>query len=130
MLDFNRLQTPPADGDILIEPPPAQWPELMARNIRQRREYRFTLAGEPAERAVQETRAVLIDHDPVVACGHQPAFVHPGVWAKHVVVRHASEAFGVEGLDLVVDNDAPASSSLSVPVVEPDGLVSRREIAF
>lgn len=130
MLDFNRLQTPPGDGDILIEPPPAHWPELIAKNVRCRREYRFTLAGEPAERVIQETRAALFDSGPVVACGHQPAFVHPGVWAKHVVVRHASEVLGMKGLDLVVDNDAPPSSALSVPVVGSDGLVVRREVAF
>lgn len=130
MLDFNRLQTPPGDCDILIEPPPAQWPALIAANIRQRREYRFTLAGEPFERVLRETRATLIEDEPVIACGHQPAFVHPGVWAKHVVVNHAAQVFGASGLDLVVDNDAPPSSTLSVPVIGPDGLVSRREVRF
>jgi hypothetical protein len=116
MLDFDKLQTPPGDGDILIEPPPGAWPGLIADNIRLRHEYAFTLAGEPAEVAIRETRAALIDAH-VVACGHQPGFVHPGVWAKHVVVHQAAQAFGVEGLDFVVDNDAPASSSLFVPVI-------------
>lgn len=126
MLDFDKLQTP-GEGQILIEPPPTDWPRLLSNNIRARRDFAFTLAGEPAKVAVAEVRATLAD-GPLVACGHQPAFVHPGVWAKHVVVHHAAESLGTGGLDFVVDNDAPPSSTLLVPTVKPDGFVIRREV--
>lgn len=129
MLDFDRLQTPARDGDILIEPPPDRWPALLAENIRQRRDRRFTLAGQPAGSVLQATRASLL-HGPVIASGHQPAFVHPGVWAKHVVLSHAARAFGVEALDLVVDNDAPRSASLPIPVVGPREMVHFGEGTF
>jgi hypothetical protein len=128
MLDFDKLKTP-APGEVLIEPPPTAWPRLIAENVRAREKYAFTLAGEPAEVAVSETRQMLAD-GPIIACGHQPAFVHPGVWAKHVVVHQAAQTIGVAGLDFVVDNDAPPSAALPIPVVGADGLVRRREIAF
>jgi hypothetical protein len=129
MLNFQRLQPPPDDGDFLIEPPPDRWPALIAENVKRRTRWSFFLAGEPAEAAIAATRSSL-RNGPVVACGHQPAFVHPGVWAKHVVVRRADEQLGVNGLDFVVDNDAPRSSGLTVPTVTTDGQVSPREIVF
>ncbi len=47
--------------------------------------------------------------------GHQPELFHPGVWAKNAVIsRLATELSGV-GLNLVVDNDLCAKSSVSVP---------------
>lgn len=128
MLAFSKLKTP-APGKVLIEPQPSEWPRLIAENVRLRRQYAFTLAGEPAEVAVNETRHKPTDA-PIMACGHQPAFVHPGVWAKQVVVQQATQAFGVEGLDFIVDNDAPPSSALTVPVVDPNGFVSQLDVAF
>lgn len=135
MLKFDRLRTPPGDGDVLIEPQASCWPEMIDRNLRRQREQCFDLAGAPVQAVRENTRAAL--HGPnhpdasslVIACGHQPEFIHAGVWAKHVIVRHAADLLGAMGLDLVVDNDAPDSLGLRIPEVEADGGCRFREIA-
>lgn len=133
MLRFDRLETPSNDGDVLIEPPAQSWPALMERTVRERAacQARLDLAGVPIATLRHETRQRLIGSEttePVIACGHQPEFVHPGVWAKHVVVHHFAERYGLPGLDLVVDNDAPRTTSLIVPSLDAAGHVVRHAI--
>ncbi|MEK7756075.1 MAG: hypothetical protein AAB385_02570, partial [Planctomycetota bacterium] len=50
--------------------------------------------------------------------GHQPAFIHPGVWAKHIVSMRLANSLGGIALNLVVDQDAPQGATLDVPAVE------------
>ncbi|MDB5390083.1 MAG: hypothetical protein JWM11_5729 [Planctomycetaceae bacterium] len=50
-----------------------------------------------------------------VVGGHQPALFHPGVWAKNFAMAHMASRIGAVSLNLVVDNDAMASSSIRVP---------------
>lgn len=133
MLNFDKLRAPPADGATLIEPPATAWPAMVERNLDRARRQDIVLAG----RRIQELRAATrrevpgeATGNPVLTCGHQPAFVHPGVWAKHVVVQGMAETHGWQACDLVVDNDAPASPTLRVPMVEPDGRVRERQVDF
>jgi len=63
---------------------------------------------------------------PVVVVGHQPAFYHAGVWAKHVVADRLARAVGGVALNLVVDNDAPKQTTIAVPVEHAGHLVVRR----
>lgn len=128
MLNFARLQTPPNDGDTLIQPPLPQWPALIEANARLRAGYGFRLAGMSAAEAMARAGEQLPGGDgPRIACGHQPAFVHAGVWAKHAVVRHIQNILQIPAFDLVVDNDAPPSGALVVPFVD-DGYVATREL--
>jgi len=124
MLDFDRLQTPPHDGDILIEPGPAHWPAMIEAGRRIQIDH-VRLAGVEAAQLRAQTRQALWKSGdlPAILCGHQPAFIHPGVWAKSVVVAQFSERHDLAGGELVVDNDAPHSSGLTVPAAGPDGLV-------
>jgi len=133
MLDFDRLHTPPGDGDLLIEPAASHWPQLIERTRRQQRTDSLALAGAPATTARQATRAGLFADradTPVIACGHQPAFVHPGVWAKYVTVHHVADRLGIQGLDLVADNDTPHSLLIQVPIIQPDTLLALREVGL
>ena len=45
-----------------------------------------------------------------------------------MVVHHVAKAFGLVGVDLVVDNDAPRSPGLAVPAVDAEGYITRRMI--
>lgn len=125
MLNYGRLQAPLDDGGVLIEPEFASWPALLeaGHNLRLTG---LKLAGLDAGEVRAYTRArVWHSTDKlVIACGHQPAFIHPGVWAKHVAVARAADALGAIGGDLVVDNDSPGSTDLIVPAATPDGLVA------
>ena len=51
--------------------------------------------------------------------GHQPELFHSGVWIKNAVVSELASELGGVGLNLVVDNDLCAKSSVSVPL-SPD----------
>lgn len=131
MLDFDRLQTPPHDGDILIEPAPAHWPAMIdaGRHIQIDQ---VRLAGVEATQLRARTRLALWGSadQPAIACGHQPAFIHPGVWAKNVVVAQFAERHGLACGELVVDNDAPHRTALTVPAAGPDGLVRVHNLAW
>ncbi|MCG3131685.1 MAG: hypothetical protein FLDDKLPJ_02490 [Phycisphaerae bacterium] len=118
MIDFARLTTPVGDGDLLLEPPPARWSELSAANA-------AALAGAPpgsrpatlAERR-RRTRAALgfDDRTPLIVVGHQPEFMHAGVFVKNIAAASFASACGGSALNLVVDNDVPRSPNLRVPV--------------
>jgi hypothetical protein len=89
------------------------------------------LAGRPLNDVRIETRAAFSGLDanvPLIGCGHQPDFAHPGVWAKHVVVRHVAETLGCGAFDLVVDNDSPRSMDLTIPVVDASGRVDTNTV--
>jgi hypothetical protein len=133
MIRFENLQTPPDDGGILLEPVPERWPSLVEHNVRLRERCNALLAGTPVRQTSEQTRSQLLGitkDTSIVAAGHQPAFIHAGVWAKHVVVRAFTRSAGMAGVDFVVDNDAPHSSVLQVPAPAEDGLLAVREIAF
>lgn len=131
MLNFNRLHTPPEDGAVLIEPPPEHWPDLLATNKKILQDNATLMAGMPLNelrRRVRERLGLGDADQPVLAAGHQPAYVHPGVWAKHVALRHGSEKLNAIAIDFVVDNDAPKSADLLVPTLNEDGLIELNPI--
>jgi len=133
MLKFDQLQTPPDDGDILIAPAGSHWPRLLEENRHLRKKWDFSIAGFPVHQVRQKIREALLgmsEESPIVAAGHQPEFIHPGVWAKHVVVHQLAADIGATGIDFVVDNDSPATSAMQLPVIDADGLVGTRGLAF
>lgn len=64
---------------------------------------------------------------PVVVTGHQPEFVHAGVFAKLLAAGVLSAQAGGSSALLVVDSDTPGSTQLAVPVVA-DRLVARWQV--
>ena len=52
---------------------------------------------------------------PLVVTGHQPELFHPGVWVKNFAAAAIAQAQGGVGLNLIVDNDIPKSTSIRVP---------------
>lgn len=131
MLDFSKLETPAEDGSILIEPPAQRWPALIARNRKILESADYEMAGRSLREVRDELRGELagasIDR-PVLAAGHQPEFAHPGVWAKNVALRHVADQLGHGALDLVVDNHAPRSGHMTVPLVNGRGWVETRRV--
>ena len=106
MLRFRNLKTPPDDGGILLEPPPEHWPALLEQNVQLLSRVAGTLAGVPVQEARRRVRVQLLgraEDARIIAVGHQPELVHPGVWAKHVAVQALAKRTGAVGIDLVVD---------------------------
>jgi len=121
MLDFDRLQTPEADGRTLIAPPAGQWPARVRESLERRGQGGITLAGHPLDEVRDATRRRVwgfSDDRPLIVSGHQPALIHPGVWAKYVTQRALMDRHGWSGGELVVDNDAPDGMALKIPCVD------------
>lgn len=128
MLDFDRLQTPRGDGATLVEPVPAHWHAAAAANHQALAGADRLLLGRPLSSWREQTRqAVAGSNDGlVVVTGHQPDFIHPGVWAKHVVVQRFADAIGGKALNLIVDSDAYKAPAIVVPQIGDDGIRIRR----
>lgn len=120
MLNFRALRTPPHDGAVLIEPAAAHLRQLVRENRTHLSSFSAGLGriNWPAARRRARTAIGVDEQSPLIAIGHQPEFIHPGVWAKHVMAQRLAEAVGGVAVNLVVDNDAPKTLALAVPVAK------------
>ncbi len=130
MLRFQLLSTPAADHAVLIEPPAGLWTHLLEEGLRRQGQADLRLAGIGVSevRAEVRRRLGLPSDVPVLASGHQPELIHPGVWAKEVLAARAAAGLAAAGFNLIVDHDAPSCWSLLLPQIAADGLVSLREL--
>jgi len=125
VLDFSTIQTPAGDGQTLVCPDPCILPHLVEENRRLLESQDFPFAGLSARecrRLVREAFSGGDDGRFWIVTGHQSEFIHPGVWAKHVVTQRLAEATGGLAANVIVDNDAVKKTTLSVPAERPDGL--------
>jgi hypothetical protein len=131
MLDFDQLRTPADHGDTLVEPDPSVMARMAQSNQATLRESDLTLAGVGLREYRRELRSRLglEERARLAVTGHQPEFIHPGVWAKHVVACRLASAVSGQAVNLVVDSDAPRDFTLEVPGVD-DGAVRVRRIRF
>ncbi len=127
MLDPLRLKTPPNHGDVLIAPAPA----LMAADVEKNATCLAACTTKCGHAAIAEWRHATRRSvpgegtGPIVVFGHQPEWIHAGVWAKHVVVDRMARALGGRAINLVVDHDTPRQTDLRVPVVSGSALSVR-----
>lgn len=119
-LDFSRLKTPSAHGDTLVEPSAAALAGLAAANHHRlsRGDFSILDASGPQVRQMVRRELGVGDDTLLIVCGHQPEFMHPGVWAKHVVADRLARAVRGAAINLVVDSDAPLDTALHVPTME------------
>ena len=122
MLDFDKLKTPSGHGDTLVVPEPADLPRAVAEGDRLLRGNEGRLGNSTLGEWRRRTRELIAGTDtgPIIVTGHQPAFIHAGVWAKHVVAMRLAQAIGGIAINLVVDNDAPRRTVVQIPRVDGD----------
>jgi hypothetical protein len=120
MLDFSKLITPTEHGEVLVLPTPSECVAAVQANARALCGAKTSLLESTLRDWRRRTREAVVGSDdrPIIVTGHQPAFIHPGVWTKHIVSMRLADALGGIALNLVVDNDAPQGTTLAVPVVE------------
>ena len=120
MLDFSKLTTPAGHGDVLVLPAPPECVPAVRANAQALRSAKTPLLDATLGDWRRRTREAVVgcDDRPIIVTGHQPAFIHPGVWTKHIVSMRLAHALGGIALNLVVDNDAPQGTALAVPTVE------------
>ncbi len=127
MLDFDTLRTPPSHGDVLVEPAMDRLAGLVEQNRELIASYIFSLAGVPIGDLRKMVRGALCPdcRGPIIVTGHQPEFIHAGVWAKHVVASDLAKRMDAAAVNLIVDSDAPNDATLDVPGVAGDHAVWR-----
>jgi len=129
-----RHETPVGHGELLTDPPYAEWVDLTRENARRAQGWATPVAGVPLAELRAEARAEARalaaeysaevgvpvagdDHgsDFIVMTGHQPELYHPGVWVKVFLLQRLAEALGAMAIDIVVDSDAFDQVGLTVP---------------
>src|SRR3990172_12985194 len=120
MLDFSKLITPARHGDVLVLPTPSECVGAAQGNSRALRAAKTPLLDSTLSDWRRRTREAVVGSDDrlIIVTGHQPAFIHPGVWAKHIVSMRLAKTLGGIALNLIVDQDAPQGATLAIPAVE------------
>lgn len=114
MLNRDALVAPSADGGVLIEPSAAELPRLSEASQAIFRDARMRILGRDLHEVRVETRSRVAGatDGPVWVVGHQPEFMHAGVWFKHVVADRLARRTGGVAVNLIVDNDEPKTTRL------------------
>ncbi|MBI1826712.1 MAG: hypothetical protein HY287_01420 [Planctomycetes bacterium] len=131
MLDFSQVAAPAGDGEVLVLPEPRACTAAVEANSKLLRAANHSLLDSSIAEVRRLTRIAVAGSDeaPSIVLGHQPEFIHAGVWAKHVVAKRLANAVGGRAINLVVDHDVPRSLALQVPAVR-DSEVEVRSIAL
>lgn len=126
----NSFRAPAQHGETLLLPTGSlidlirsneavlNTPSSLAENRAEARQEVLALATRWTTERISPVTAPC-DSSVWVIGGHQPELFHPGVWMKNAVVSELASELGGVGLNLVVDNDLCAKSSVTVPL-SPD----------
>ncbi len=130
VLDFNELKTPAGHGEVLVLPD--QLADLAESNARMLRANEFRVLDVSSldcrSIAREVFRSGLADKLWIIT-GHQPEFIHPGVWAKHLVTQRLADCLGGVAANLIVDHDAAKDVTLTVPA-EQNGRLRTVHVSF
>jgi hypothetical protein len=129
----DRIVPPEGHGEVLCDPPYAEWSGLILANrvsaerwpegLRAlREEARADVLKTADEYSRARGIAALEDGDdtrPIVMTGHQPELYHPGVWVKDFLLDLLASETDAAAVDLVVDTDRASALSLNIPRLGP-----------
>jgi len=129
----DRIVPPEGHGEVLCDPPYAEWSGLILANrvsaerwpegLRAlREEARADVLKMADEYSRARGIAALDDGDdtrPIVMTGHQPELYHPGVWVKDFLLDLLASETDAAAVDLVVDTDRASALSLNIPRLGP-----------
>ena len=134
---YPRYRAPTGDGEVLCRPDWKDIPELIQAKEDLPEIDSFEIAGAPLASLQSEARRGLLSAaldytrsysdveietaqtTRVIATGHQPGLVHPGVWLKNFAAPKIAELIDGVAVSLIIDSDLCRSHS----VVSPTGTV-------
>ena len=130
---YRRFRAPQNDGEILCVPKRDQLIPLVESNRQRLQQQTLEILGHPLQELSDQARAELreaasrytrkycdvkVDQSsdgPLILTGHQPGFVHAGVWLKNfAAARLSNESQGIV-INLVIDNDLCRQSAIPIP---------------
>ncbi|MEK6674242.1 MAG: hypothetical protein AABZ47_01150, partial [Planctomycetota bacterium] len=117
-IDFSRLAAPDGNGQVLVVPTPKECVEAVRNNSERLNSHPHVIAGRSLGEWRRRLRRSIWGRNDflVIGTGHQPGFIHPGVWAKSVVASRLAKALGATAAHLVVDSDSPKETGLKIPI--------------
>jgi hypothetical protein len=116
-----RYRAPSESGQKLVVPP---WPELGAlvdANLAWRTQHDIELLGRSLGELTADARREIGEltasdaRAPLIATGHQPGLVHPGVWIKNFAAAQLAADLGGAGLHVIIDADVCRTPAILVP---------------
>lgn len=119
MLDFSQLKTPAKHGQVLLLPDAPGLSVAAHANHKALGNQDIPLLDSTLAACRRKVRSRVTGDDDqlIIVTGHDPGFIHPGVWAKHIVASRLSAALDGVAVNLVVDSDTPKTTALAVPSV-------------
>ncbi len=114
-IDYLRLLAPAEHGGVLLQPAAEHLRHLVMENAKLLGKCDFTIGNIHIQQARRELRSSITDCATIIATGHQPDFIHAGVWAKHVVAVRLAKALDGRAVNVVVDSDAPRKTCITIP---------------
>ncbi|MCH8146907.1 MAG: hypothetical protein IH987_02805 [Planctomycetes bacterium] len=124
---FSELKAPRDHGDVLVAPDPSGWIPAARANHKALNDSETPLLQSTLGEWRRRTREAITGNaeQMIVVTGHQPAFIHPGVWAKHIAAARFAEATSGSAVNLVVDSDVPKRTSLAIAMEEGGQILLR-----
>ncbi len=124
------MNIPQENGEVFIEPPFSAWPSIIEQNARNLNSYKFSVDGVPfssvrAQARSEFLRLGLQEQKLWLFTGHQPVFMHPGIWMRYFLLEKGRE-HGWEGVAFILDSEPADRLTVAVPSWN-QGL-SRKEI--
>lgn len=132
---YRQYRAPKTHGQTLVEPAFADVDALLSQNaatadshgsywneLRQRA--RQTMIDDAIRYTSSYRNVDWVNRDsdgPILMAGHQPSLFHAGVWFKNFALDHLAKRVGGLAINLVIDNDVAAGSSIRVPSLDGDG---------
>lgn len=132
VLEFRQYAAPKQHGESFVDPGFANVGRLIQDN--QRLGNTWELFASYRQRARQRLLDDAIRYTsnyrdigqltadasaPIIMAGHQPALFHPGVWFKNFALSRLADQHNAIAVNLVIDNDVCAGSSIRVPSIDP-----------
>jgi hypothetical protein len=111
------MRIPTGNGEAIAEPSLEVWPELLRAN-----QNLFASCPVPQLRTWRRAaREYLNQHFgigaeiPLLITGHQPQWIHPGIWVRYFLLQEASRRWGWQCAAFQVDSDVAEDPTLHFP---------------
>lgn len=116
---------PPGNREARLNPALESWPSLAEANQRLSIAPLLENLRSQARREFADLTG-LSSSQPWVMTGHQPEFVHPGVWMRFLLLDLLYQRWGLQGAAFAVDSDLTDRPAVEVPFLCRGDLLRRR----
>lgn len=111
------MRIPTGNGEAIVEPSLDVWPELLAVNQKQFASCSLPELGNwrRATRKYLNFQFGILADQPLIITGHQPQWIHPGIWIRYFLLQEASRRWGWQIATFQVDSDVAEDPAFNLP---------------